>query len=117
MRPLRAYLRANGHRGKENAVLQSEIFLNTGIDKREMRQQIEDINGDLNIKDMVSFGNTGIYLVETNEELRAIRARAKRALERNKKRMQKAEMLLAEKFQMSFAFDWDDDQITQGGEQ
>lgn len=116
MRTLRAYLRAHGHRGKANAVKQSEIFLNTGIDKREIRQQVEDINGDRTIKDMVSFGNGGIFLVETNEELRTLRARAKRALERNKVRMEKADMLLAEKFQMAFAFDWDDDEITQGRE-
>lgn len=114
MRMVRAYLRAKGHKGRENAVKQREVFENTGISLRQIRQQIEEVNGDPKVRDMISFCNDGIYIVTSQEELRTIKERAKRAIQRNKKRIDKVEILLNEKTQMTFVFDWDNDTITKG---
>lgn len=112
MKMVTAYLRARGHKGRANAVKQEVIQADIGISRREMRAQIDEINGDLNIKDMVSFCNDGIYLVTSNEELRTIRSRAKRAVQRNRQRIQKADILLNEQTQLTFGFEWDGNTVT-----
>ena len=112
MRLVRAYLKANGHTGEHNAVKQSVIQKDLGLTRREIRKQIESINNSIEIKDMISFSNNGVYIVNSQQELQQIRARALRAVQRNQARINKANILLKEEEQLTFGFEWDNDTIT-----
>lgn len=107
-----AYLRAKGHKGKENAVKQKVLQEEVGLTRREMRADVEKVNGDQKSKTLISFNNNGIYIVESQEEIRTMKNRAIRAIQRNSDRVKKADILLNEVTQLSFAIEWDDNTIT-----
>lgn len=106
------YLRTKGHIGKHNAVRQNDLREESGLNRREMRADIEKTNGDLKSQTMISYSNDGIYIVDSPEELRIIRNRAIRAIERNSQRVKKTDTLLKEVTQLSFDIEWDNDILT-----
>lgn len=106
------YLRSNGNIGAANAVKQKEMEERFGLTRREMRADAEQVNGDLKSHTLISFSNKGIYIVDSPEELRTIRNRAIRAIERNSQRVKKVNTLLKEVTQLSFGLEWDNDTLT-----
>ncbi len=108
------YLRSNEHVGAENAVKQRTIIQDTGLDRREIRREIEQINANIKSPNMISFNNEGIYLVNSVAEYRTLRARAIRAIKRNVKRIKKCDMMLNDRVQLDFEELWDEDENERG---
>lgn len=88
------YLLENGYVGKENAIKQNVVNWHLGITRRDMRDIIADINGDIKTKVLVSFCNKGIYIVKDRAEIETMRNRAIRAIKRNKERVEKMDFVL-----------------------
>lgn len=108
------YLLENGHVGLSNAVKQSRIIHDTGLDRREVRKQIESVNADIKTTYMISFNNDGVFIVDSIEEIKTARKRAVRAILRNVQRIKKCDMILNDKTQLDFEDLWDEDEKERG---
>lgn len=104
------YLKAHNHIGKANAVKQKLLQDDLGIDRRYIRAEIEKINNDERTNVLINFCNDGIYIVKTVDEIRNLKSRAVRAIERNVKRFKKCDMILATNRQLDFEDLWDEDE-------
>ena len=104
------YLKIHHHYGKENAVKQSVLQEELGITKRQIRAEIEHNNQHRPANDLVSFNNDGIYLVASRDEYLTLRARAKRAIERNVNIMKRCDIMLATTGQLQIEELWDEDE-------
>lgn len=104
------YLKAHNHFGKANAIKQKVLQDDLGIDRRAIRAEIEKINSNMTTRLMVNFCNDGIYIVSTSDEIRNLKARAVRAIERNVQRFKKCDMILATQQQLDFEELWDEDE-------
>lgn len=108
------YLRTNGHVGATNAVKQSTIIHDTGLDRRAIRREIEQVNANIKSPNMISFNNDGIYLVNSVQEYKTLRNRAIRAIKRNVARIKKCDMMLMDQTQLDFELLWDEDENERG---
>lgn len=104
------YLKAHNHIGKENAVRQSDIFHELGLDRRLIRAEIEAINNDPSSRTFINFCNEGVYIVATSGEVRNMRARLVRSIERNVARLKKCDIILSTTRQLDFEDLWDEDE-------
>ena len=104
------YLKDHNHFGKENAVKQSVLQDAFGITKRQIRAEIEAFNSNPNNNHIVSFCNDGIFIVSSRQEFRTLRARAKRAVERNVNIMKRCDIMLATAGQLQIEDLWDEDE-------
>jgi hypothetical protein len=104
------YLKAHNHYGKQNAVKQSILKDELGISKRQIRAEIESYNSNPNNEHIVSFCNEGIFIVSSRQEFRTLRARAKRAVERNVNIMKRCDIMLATTGQLQIEDLWDEDE-------
>jgi hypothetical protein len=104
------YLKAHNHVGKENAVKQSILKDDLGMDRRVIRAEIETINNDQSSRTFINFCNDGIYIVATSGEVKNMRARAVRAIERNVSRLKKCDIILSTTRQLDFEELWDEDE-------
>jgi len=105
------YLIDHKHFGKHNAVKQSVLQDAFGISKRQIRAEIEAFNGNPKNQHIVSFCNDGIFIVSSREEFRTLKARAKRAVERNVNIMKKCDMILSTTHQLQIEDLWDEDEM------
>jgi hypothetical protein len=104
------YLKDHNHFGKENSVKQSVLQDAFGITKRQIRAEIEAFNSNPNNNHIVSFCNDGIFIVSSRQEFRTLRARAKRAVERNVNIMKRCDIMLATAGQLQIEDLWDEDE-------
>ncbi len=106
------YLKAHNHIGKSNAIKQKVLQDDLGFDRRVIRAEIEKINNDPKTNVLINFCNDGIYIVKTVDEIRNLKARAVRAIERNVQRFKKCDIILASARQLDFEDLWDEDERT-----
>ena len=95
------YLLANDNVGSKNAVKQKEIMPVLNMNAREIRAEIERINGDFKENYMINFNNNGIYVINEIQEYINLRERAKRSILRNVQRLRKCDYLIGGTTQIS----------------
>jgi len=95
------FLLARNHVGAENAVKQKELEPILNLNRREIRAEIERINGDIRENHMINFNNNGIYVVDHITEYMNLRKRAKRSILRNVARLRKCDYLIGGTSQVS----------------
>lgn len=95
------YLLARNHVGSKNAVKQKEIAPILNMSLRDIRAEIERINGDFRENYMINFNNDGIYVVNEIQEYINLRERAKRSILRNVQRLRKCDYLIGGTTQIS----------------
>ena len=95
------YLLDNNHVGSDNAIKQAKIMPYLNMSKREIRAEIERINGDFKENHMINFNNDGIYVINEIQEYINLRERAKRSILRNVQRLRKCDYLIGGTTQIS----------------